>query len=302
MNPRFARTVGFLIVLFFLASGVYGFADTNATVSGFVTDAQDKVVTGAKVVLTNVNTGLKYEIETNGTGFYRQSELPPGVYRANVSKEGFAGVVKDDIELHVQDDVSINFSLRVGSVSESITVEGGIPLVNTETATVSTVVDRQFVENLPLNGRSFQALIDLTPGVVITPAQIGNEGQFSTDGQRTDTNYFTIDGVSANIGTDQGGSGTLYRNAAGTLPGFSILGGTNNLVSVDAMQQFRIQTSNFSAEYGRTPGDAGAARDPSGSRDLPSNPLDRQRDATPPIRSSGTVHSQKTTGEANGSG
>lgn len=254
MNPRIARMAVILSSLVILVSSVHSFADTNATVSGFVRDAQERAVPGAKVVFTNVNTGLKYAIETNGTGFYRQSELPPGVYRANVSKEGFAGIVKDDIELHVQDDVSLNFSLRVGSVSESVTVEGGVPLVNTESPAVSTVVDRQFVENLPLNGRSFQALIDLTPGVVITPAQIGNEGQFSADGQRTDTNYFMIDGVSANIGTDQGGSGTLYRNAAGTLPGFSILGGTNNLVSVDAMQEFRIQTSNFAPEYGRTPG------------------------------------------------
>ncbi|HXW93417.1 MAG TPA: carboxypeptidase regulatory-like domain-containing protein [Terriglobales bacterium] len=243
-----------LLAFLVLASSIYCFADTNATVSGFVTDAQARVVAGAKVVLTNVNTGLTYAIETNGSGFYRQTGLPPGIYWASVSKEGFARIVKDSIELHVQDDVSLDFSLRVGLVSQDITVEGGVPLVNTESAAVSTVVDRQFVANLPLNGRSFQALIDLTPGVVITPAQIGNEGQFSTDGQRTDTNYFTVDGVSANIGTDQGGSGTLYRNASGTLPGFSILGGTNNLVSVDAMQEFRIQTSNFAPEYGRTPG------------------------------------------------
>jgi hypothetical protein len=230
------------------------YADENASVSGLITDAQGKVVAGTKIVLTNINTGLSYTTESNESGFYRGTALPPGVYRANVSKDGFAGIVKDNIELHVQDDVSINFSLRVGSVSESISVQGGAPLIDTESAAVSTVVDRQFVENLPLNGRSFQALIDLTPGVVITPAQIGNEGQFSADGQRTDTNYFMVDGVSANIGTDQSGSGTLYRSAAGTLPGFSVLGGTNNLVSVDDMQEFRIQTSSFAPEYGRSPG------------------------------------------------
>ena len=254
MNLKGARVLCILFFLLALGSSVNLFADENASVSGLITDAQGKVVGGTKISLTNINTGVTYTAESNESGFYRKAALPPGVYRANVSKDGFAGIVKDDIELHVQDDVSINFSLRVGSVSESVTVKGGTPLIDTESAAVSTVVDRQFVENLPLNGRSFQALIDLTPGVVITPAQIGNEGQFSTNGQRTDTNYFMIDGVSANIGTDQSGSGTLYRSAAGTLPGFSVLGGTNNLVSIDAMQEFRIQTSSFEPEYGRSPG------------------------------------------------
>lgn len=254
MHLKCARIRFLLSLMFVLGSSMNLCADENASVSGLITDAQGKVVAGTKISLTNINTGRAYTAESNESGFYRESTLPPGVYRANVSKDGFAGIVKGDIELHVQDDVSINFSLRVGSVSESITVKGGTPLIDTESATVSTVVDRQFVENLPLNGRSFQALIDLTPGVVITPAQIGNEGQFSTNGQRTDTNYFMIDGVSANIGTDQSGSGTLYRSAAGTLPGFSVLGGTNNLVSVDAMQEFRIQTSSFAPEYGRSPG------------------------------------------------
>src|SRR5260370_24783095 len=88
--------------------------------------------------------------------------------RANVSKDGFKSIVKADIELHVQDQLSINYALQVGSVMETITVEAGAPLVNTTDASVRTVVDRQFSENLPLNGRSFQSLIQLTPAEVIT--------------------------------------------------------------------------------------------------------------------------------------
>jgi len=90
--------------------------------------------------------------------------------RIEVEKPGFARLIKPDVALHVQDALEINFELKIGSVSETVTVEGGAPLVNTESATVSTVVDRTFVENLPLNGRSFQTLIMLTPGVVMTPA------------------------------------------------------------------------------------------------------------------------------------
>jgi hypothetical protein len=88
--------------------------------------------------------------------------------------------------------------MGIGSASESITVEGGAPLVNTESGTVSTVIDRTFVENIPLNGRSFQALILLTPGVVLTATNYNDQGQFSVNGQRADANYFTVDGVSAN--------------------------------------------------------------------------------------------------------
>jgi hypothetical protein len=135
-----------------------------------------------------------------------------------------------------------------------VTIEGGAPLVDTQSAAVSTVIDRNFVENLPLNGRSFNTLLQLTPGVVIAPAAGAGEapGQFTIAGQRSDANNFTVDGVSANFGVTSialpGESGT------GTAPAFSALGGTSSLVSVEALQEFRIETSSFAPEFGRAPG------------------------------------------------
>jgi hypothetical protein len=114
------------------------------------------------------------------------------------------------------------------------------------------VTDRTFVENLPLNGRSLQTLIMLTPGVVVTATAFDDQGQFSVNGQRADANYFTVDGVSANFGVT--GYFPLVQTASGALPALSTSGGTNSLVSIDAMQEFRIQTSSFAPEFGRTPG------------------------------------------------
>src|SRR5262249_44806334 len=136
--------------------------------------------------------------------------------------------------------------------SQTVTVEAGTPLVNTESATVSTVVDRTLIDSLPLNGRSFQTLVTLTPGVVLTVTGYNDQGQFSVNGQHADANYFTIDGVSANFGVT--GYIALVQTASGALPALSAAGGTNSLVSVDAMQEFRIQTSTFAPEFGRTPG------------------------------------------------
>src|SRR4030095_9878586 len=112
--------------------------------------------------------------------------------------------------------------------------------------------DRTFVDNLPLNGRSFQTLIMLTPGTVMTPTAFNDQGQFSVNGQRTDANYFSVDGVSANFGVT--GYFPMMQTASGALPALSASGGTNSLVSVDAMQEFRIQTSSFAPEFGRMPG------------------------------------------------
>jgi Carboxypeptidase regulatory-like domain/TonB dependent receptor/TonB-dependent Receptor Plug Domain len=230
---------------------VPGFGQTEtAKISGRVTDPKDLVVVGAQVEVTNVDTNIIVRTQTNGEGIYVVPSLRPGRYMILVRKEGFATIVKTDLVLHVQDTVEQNFSLRIGSPAQSITVSGGTPLINTESATVSTVVDRQFVADLPLNGRSVQGLIELTPGVVLTKVSFGQGGQFSVNGQRSTSNYFTVDGAGVNLSAPLPGS----LQQVGLTPGFGALGGTNNLVSTDAIQEFRIQTSTFAAEYGRMPG------------------------------------------------
>jgi hypothetical protein len=259
MNSMFCRrAVAFLFVACILLVHISAYADTNATISGLVTDPQGRAVTDTTIILTNVNTGSAYQTKTNGEGIYRLNGLQPGIYRANVSKDGFKSIVKADIELHVQDQLSINFALQLGSVMETVTVEAGAPLINTQDASVSTVVDRKYVENMPLNGRSFQDLILLTPGVVTntpqsTSGSLGQGGEFSVNGQRTESNVYLVDGVNANVGTNALGF-AQFASTSGSLPGATALGTTQALVSVDALQEFRVESSTYSAEYGRNPG------------------------------------------------
>ena len=199
---------------------------------------------------------------TNGEGIYAHANLPPGRYHIQASKFGFKTLIKPDIVLNVQDALSIDFALPIGSLAETVTVEGGVPLVNTESAAVSTVVDQTFVKNIPLNGRSFQDLILLTPGIV-TPIPTQDfqvllprrqTGEFSVNGQRPEANYYTVDGVSANVGASFGSNMERGAGASGSLPAASALGTTQGLVSVDDLQEFRVQSSTYSAEYGRNPG------------------------------------------------
>jgi hypothetical protein len=231
------------------------FAQTElATVFGRVTDPSGAVVPGAEVEIRNVETNLRVTSATNGDGLYSIPSLHPGHYVMSVRKPGFKSVSVTQLDLNVQDNVVRNFALQVGSSSESITVtaEGG--KINTTDATVSTVVDRNFAENLPMNGRSFQTLIQLTPGVVLTPTTYADNGQFSVNGQRAASNYWMVDGVGANVGVGVNSVGAAANGLGGAVGSYSALGGTNGLVSVDAMQEFRIQTSTYAPEFGRTPG------------------------------------------------
>jgi hypothetical protein len=215
-------------------------------------DPSKATIAEAKVAAVNLGTNFRYESTTNAAGEYTLANLPPGTYRMEVEKSGFKKLIRPEVNLHVQDALAIDFEMAVGSVSETVTVEAGAPLVNTTSGTVSTLVDQTFVENIPLNGRSFQTLIMLTPGVVVTQTAFDDQGQFSVNGQRADANYFTVDGVSANFGVT--GYAPLVQTAGGALPALSAQGGTNSLVSIDAMQEFRVQTSSFAPEFGRTPG------------------------------------------------
>ncbi len=231
------------------------FAQTeSARISGVVTDPSGAVVVDAEIVLTNVEQGTSTAVVTNHAGIYVLPSVRPGQYRMSARKPGFKTVDVLGVVVNVQDRLEENFRMQTGSVTESITVTGGAPLVNTEDATVSTVVDRNFAENIPMNGRSFQTLIEQTPGVVTVAAGTKSgydSGQFSINGQRPVSNYWMVDGVSANAGSS---GGLVGNQISGTTGISSVLGGTNSLVSVDAMQEFRIQTSTFAPEFGRTPG------------------------------------------------
>ena len=228
---------------------------SSASLSVSVVDTSAALVEKAEVVVRNVDTNQEQHAASGSTGMSTFSYLRPGHYALVVSKQGFADVSVRGITLNVGDVKRLELVLKVGSTSQTINVDGSGLTINTTDASVSTVIDSKFVENTPLNGRSFQSLILLTPGSVTnTPQQaasIGNSGEFSINGQRTESNYYTVDGVSANVGiaVGVGGGGT-----SGSLPVSTALGTTQALVSVDALQEFRVESSTYSAEYGRNPG------------------------------------------------
>jgi len=225
----------------------------TATLSGTVVDQNDAVMPGVNIAVINIAQGFQRSTTTDSKGDFVVPLLPPGDYTVKAEREGFTPAEVRNIVLAVNDQLRIKIPLKVGTLQAQIVDVVDSPGLIDESPAVGSVVDRQFVENLPLNGRSFQSLITLSPGVVLTKAGlVSGGGQFSVNGQRADANYFTVDGVSANIAVPT--SGTPGQAAGGSLPGFSAAGGTNNLVSVDALQEFKIQTSTYAPEFGRTPG------------------------------------------------
>jgi hypothetical protein len=250
IDMRFQKL--FFTSLLFLYSNSLLAQSTNGKISGLVLDQTRGVISGADLLVVNDVTRVKTSTATNAEGIYVFPNLTPGPYRLQVSKPGFKTLIKPDIVLNVQGALSINFTLPVGAVSDSVTVQGGAAIVNTVDGTVATVVDRQFIENIPLNGRSFQSLIDLTPGVVVVPGGSNGFGQFSVNGQRASANNFTVDGLSANFGANPGTFGAPANS--GNTPGLTAFGTTQSLASVDDLQEFKVQTSTYSSEYGRQPG------------------------------------------------
>ena len=249
------------VILLLLSAPLGGFA-SSSEINGRVLDPSGAVIVQAQVTATNVATNIKRTTTTNEQGIYRFLHLPPGEYNLRVSHAGFRTTDLLGIVVHVTQTVEVNVSLRLGSVVQTVTVDGGRVFLGNQGAEVGTVVDRQFVQNLPLNGRSFQTLIMLTPGVVLIPADRVSPGQFSVNGQRSNANNFIIDGVSGNFGSP---GELLGQQTAGTTPAFTVGGGTNNLVSIDALEEFRIQTSTYSAEFGRQPGAQVSVRTRSGT-------------------------------------
>lgn len=243
----------FVIFVMFLASGSLlevKAQSATASLSGTVADEQGAVVPAAAVKIADAAKAFERTAVTNSAGGFTFTQLPPSDYLLTVEKNGFASA-QTKIILNVNDQSAIKIGLNVAATSAIVDITEAAPLI-TESPAVSTVVNRQFVENQPLNGRSFQTLVELSPGVVITPSSLTVAGQFSVNGQRAGSNYLTVDGVSGNFGSTA--SVTLYETAGGGVPAYSALGSTTSLASVDAVQEFSIQTSTYAPEFGRQPG------------------------------------------------
>jgi hypothetical protein len=229
---------------------------STATLAGTVVDSTAAVLPGAELTLVLVDTSVQRRVTSTPDGSFVFTALSPGRYRLRTSLSGFSSTQIDDLVLTVGDRISVRVELAPAARGETVTVSGQAHRLSTAPA-LSTVIDRHLIENMPLNGRSLQSLFELTAGAVITPARSTSEGgQFSVNGQRTNANYFTLDGVSANAGMSSGDliNGYPGQSGSGQLPSMTALGGTNGLVSVDALQEFRIHTSGYAPEFGRTPG------------------------------------------------
>jgi len=230
----------------------------TATIRGTITDSQGAVIVDAEVVITNTATGNTLRTRSNKSGIFISPPLQPASYSIRLSKQGFSDTEISDVTVNVADQKVLNIQLKVGSEAQTISVDGSEIVVNTVDASVGTVINRKFVENIPLNGRSFQDLISMTPGVVTqspqtTPQSPGYSGDFSVNGQRTESNYYTVDGVAGNTSSGQA-TGYAQSATGGTIGSGTALGTTQSLIPVDALQEFRVQSSTYSAEFGRSPG------------------------------------------------
>ena len=221
---------------------------TGATISGTVTDTSGRVINNVQITIKNLATGVTREVTTNIEGFYSAPNLLPGTYEARYSVQGFRTETRSEIPLTVGASVVLDQILRVGSAKETVVVQSEIPAVQLSSSDLSAVVDANTVRELPLNGRSWTDLAELQPGVDAIRTQPdfsagtdrGNRGfgqQLTISGARPQQNNYRLDGVSLND----------YANGA---PG-SVLGGS---LGVDAIQEFSVITSNYSAEYGKTSG------------------------------------------------
>ena len=237
--------------LLFLSSGIFSTVHAQSfrgAIRGEVTDAKDLRVAAAKVTARNLSTSETREITADESGEFRFVELPAGNYEISAMAPGFQEVHAPQVVVNVGEETVVNLRLaKVSEKQESIVVTEAVPLVDTTDTTLSQVVDRQLVQELPLNGRDFGKLVALTPGVTVEGSGVaGTEkgfGQFNINGNRDRSNNYALDGTDNND--------PFFNNSA--LNQVGITGAPATLLPLDAIQEFNLQ-SQFGAEYGRNSG------------------------------------------------
>src|SRR6266568_2264268 len=239
------RAFGYLaftcVCVFVISSQyLYGQVDEGA-ITGTIMDSSGAVVPNAQVTLLNTDQGITLEVKSNGNGLYTFSPVKLGHYTITVTAQGFAKTTQKNLTVNVAQVLQVNVSLKLGAASETVEVNTAPPLLQTEEASVGQVIGREEVNNLPLNGRNFTFLAQLGAGMQTPQADTrGNEasGAFSANGLRPSQDNYLLDGIDNN------------SNAV------DFLNGTNFVIlpPVDAIQEFKVQTADFSAELGRSAG------------------------------------------------
>ncbi|MBI2687322.1 MAG: TonB-dependent receptor [Acidobacteria bacterium] len=225
------RILATLLALFSLSAYTQ---TATGTITGSITDSTGAAVANAKVLITNTGTNARVETTTNHEGNYTAPLLPPGAYSINVTASGFKATDQAGIILQVQQQARVNITLQVGSMAESITIQGDAAVVEATTSSIGKVVDNKRILELPLNTRNVYSLVNLTPGVTGSIGNAHNGVSYSVNGARGGTFDVLVDGSSA---------------AFPTVNGFA---GLSVFPSVDAVAEFKMQAQNFSAEFGRS--------------------------------------------------
>ena len=235
------RIVPFLLLVAALLATSSALAQSTATLQGTVTDSKGAVLPNATVVVRNRSTSSERTTQTDSDGNYQLAALPPGVYSVEVRVEGFKTGLADSVTLEVAKTAVQNFQMDVGAISEQVLVSSDVPVIETATTSVGTVINQRTVQEIPLNGRHFVDLGLLLPGSVTPPqngfltAPLRGQGSFAfnTAGNREDTVNFMINGVNLN---------DMVQNQITFQP------------SINTVQEFKADNSTFSAEYGRNSG------------------------------------------------
>ncbi len=247
MQVRIVRAA-FLLLLLSSLSLLYAHAQVSASLTGRVTDPSGAAVPGATVAATNVGTGLTRSTITDQVGRYELVALPIGQYQVSAKKDGFAERVRTGIVLVVGQDATADLSLPLGKVTEQVKVVADVPVVSTTTQDISGLVGEKQMKALPLNGRSYDLLLTLNPGIVnFTAEKTGGIGvsnsstgnNFSVSGNRPQQNLFLLNGVEF--------TGAAENNMQ---PG----GPSGNLIGVEAVQEFNVLRNNYGVEFGKHPG------------------------------------------------
>ena len=236
----------FAILLALALPPAAGAQVTSASIVGTITDSSGGALPGVTVTARNVDTGFNRTVPTDEVGAYRLDFLPIGKYSIEVVLSGFKTVTRSGIVLNVNDTVKIDAALEVGGVSETITVEGEAPVVNTATADISKTVEAKQIESLPIVDRNVYSLLDITPGV-----QSNNNGVASASaGTSNLTLGFPEQRTLINGGAD-GGTGSVNYYLDGGINMTALRNTGNILPNPDAIQEFKVQTNSYNVEYGR---------------------------------------------------